>query len=140
MADELAGESASLRDYVNDPTRKIVLHLAKNVFPNDLQSLALGDFTEADFPGYEAIRLTDWHAEETGDNILGHQESDFVEFQADGLAEPAVITAEYVTVQDGDAAPMFLQAVIYDVPLVLEKDGHLFRRNVTIKSVTIDES
>ena len=135
MDPELTGESLELWEFVNNPAAKIVMHLAQNVIPGEVDTVALGDFTECNFPGYAPIRLTEWDALETANDNLGDVASSYVEFIAEAIETPQLITAVYVTIQDG-TGPIYLMWVYYlDQPLLVGEAGHMYRKRCRITSL-----
>lgn len=132
---ELAGESLALSDLLTDPANKIVMHLAKNVFPFDVDTVALGDFEECDFIGYAPVRLVEWTIKEETDDKLGEAVSEFAEFVAGEDVIPQIITAVYVTFQVGLGEIKLLWPLWLDIPLKMSAEGNMYRKRARITSV-----
>lgn len=132
---ELSGETAALVEHVSNPAVSIVMHLAKNAFAADLESVLLADFVECDFPGYAPIRLTEFIAEDTDNAALGEVVSEYAEFVAGDLVDPQQISAVYVTQQVGDNPAQLLWPYFPDFPVLMTKKGETYRKRFRLTSL-----
>jgi hypothetical protein len=134
MPDVLTGEAAALHDYVNDEDRTIVAHLAQNVIPLELAAVTAATFVEAAFPGYEAVELDTFIDADQESEDYGKVFTDFFIFQADAIVGAFPVTAVYITVQEGEEAPVLLQCEIFNQPLQFTGEGQFLKRRLVIES------
>jgi hypothetical protein len=134
MPDVLTGEAAALHDYVNSDARSIVAHLAQNEIPLDLDAVTLALFVEADFPGYEPVEIDTWEDADQESEDYGKVFTEFFSFEADALVGAYPVTAIYVTVQEGEDAPVLLQCEIFNQPMQFNAEGQFLKRRLVIES------
>lgn len=128
-----ATELSTLVAWLNDPTRTIVAHLAKNFIPQDVESIQLTDLVECDFPGYAPIRIDDWAGVDFDEDTYAEAVSGELEWVAsDAIVNPQAINVAYLTIQDGGPLHLF-----WPIPLPVsrtlakEGDGFVFSFNVS---------
>lgn len=135
MPTELSAEGLALDDFVNDADVAIVMHLAQNVFPLEVDSIQLSDFTECDFPGYAPVQLTEWDSLPTADELKGETLSEYAEFIRGKGNGSQQITAVYVTKQIGDNPPELLWPEYLDIPLLVSQEGQIYRKRFRLNSL-----
>lgn len=105
---------------LTDPNVTIVAKLAKAVTDDDSDQFTLASFTEADFPGYAAVPISDWEiVDDDGEIAEGlSPEIDFV--ASDAIVTPQNIYAVYYVREEvGHDATLF-HLELMEFPQVVE--------------------
>ncbi len=115
--------TADLLDWVSDPLRAIVAHLAKNDMTDAAGQLDLSNLVECDFAGYAPQPITNIRMDAESTDEVAHAIADAVEF----VAGPGVIaqrpTIVYFTeVYDG-GTPGLLKWVPLDNVATINRPG-----------------
>lgn len=138
MPATLTGELAILKEWVDEPTREIVAHLAKNHIPTDAESITLTDLVECDFSGYEAQRLTEWDPVSFDDELYGEVVG-LAEFVADeDVAGPQAICVAYLTIKEGDNPVKLLWPIPVPKPVIIGNPGETYGFEFRISSANLD--
>lgn len=132
MPEEVLTATDTLLDYLTRPDVSIVGRLAKNAIPEDADALQLADLVEADFAGYTPATEFDWAGVGEEDPMIGHVLSAEIHFVCGPIAEPQLCTAFYLTLREGNNAPVLFQAEVFDVPFAFDAPGQTFKRQVRI--------
>lgn len=136
MSATLIGELASLMGWLRDPSRTIVAHLAKNAIADSIDSLALTDLVECDFPGYAPITLSEFTPEFIGDDAYGEANSQECAWTISNPTAMQGITCVYLTITDGLNTHALLRAYPLFPPTTLAEDGDTFLFSFVFQSAS----
>lgn len=133
-----ATELDALTAWLNDPTRQIVAHLAKNFIPQAVDTIQLTDLVECDFPGYAPVRIDDWRGVDFENDNYAEAVSGELEWSAgDGIVTPQTICVCYLTLQTTGAVTLW-----WPIPLpqtrALVNPGDLFVFDFRVSSANLD--
>jgi len=101
-----SSEITNLQNFVADPLRTIVAHLAKNSLTAGQDEFALSALQECDFPGYAPIPLTTWHLDPSSDDAVARMVADQCQWVAGAIVTPQTATLVYITMAYNGGAPV----------------------------------
>lgn len=124
----------ALIDLLTGTGKSIVARLAKSVQDDPNGPVQLGHFTEADFPGYQPVTITD--LEDVAPDSVDAAEvlSAAFDFEASGLSVPQAVVAVYVTQHDPDNGAQLYDFKPLDPAFAFRKDGDKLTQQVRIVS------
>lgn len=132
-------QGAHLEAELSNPALTIVAHLAKSPIPVDADSVPLEGIVECDFPGYEPKVLTDHYIDVFDDTTYAEAFFPEVEWQAEDVVTPQLVTAVYVTLEMDGVGIVLNNISILETPLVIDTPGQTISRNFSVMATNAAE-
>lgn len=133
----LTGELAVLVDWLDEPTRHIVAHLAQNFIGDDAETIQLADLIECTFPGYAPIEIDEWDPIDFEDDLYGEAASGELEWNADDDIARQNICVAYLTIREGSGPVKLWWPVVLPIPAHVDELAKTFAFQFRVASVDL---
>jgi hypothetical protein len=110
----------------------IVAHLANEFTSDPDEVVTPANITEATFPGYAPINITDWFDVNPGSADAAEVLSAVLQFIAGAITTPQEIWGFYVTIQYQSSAPQIFALDAWNEPFVFLNPGDMLQRQVRV--------
>lgn len=115
--------AADLADFINDPLRQIVAHLAKNDQADALGMLDQTNLVECNYEGYAPQPVLNIVMDDASTDEVAHATADAVEWISGNVTVPQTPAFVYFTEIYNGGAPQFLKWVPLDKIMTIDRPG-----------------
>lgn len=131
----MAGEIENLANFLADPLRQIIAHLAVNPIAGLSDTPILSELVEASFDGYATVNITHWNPDPTSESDLAASVADACEFTSGPNVVPQTVTILYLTQIYNGGAPSLWQVFPLDPAVTFTAPNQRISRSPRLVSM-----